>query len=675
MRKLGIGMCLSFAALSALAATKPEISWSVMHPTELDPAYMKRVVEKATEYGGVDSFEMCGRCGYSFGGLNGLVKYEPYPLTAAAVDKDYVDQSRKRMNEIVALAHSIGKPIYYWHREGYMPKTIIKDIPGLLDENGEIDLLGKPYLDYLRWKVAAAFDAVPGLDGIVLTLTEADISIIHNSNPKRYPSDKVVDTINRVFIDEHKKRGKRFIFRSFGSMAKDYEDLLAGARLTAKDHRFEIETKATAYDFDPFLPPNPFLRKIPGCTLGAECDGMGEYFGAGYLPAAQVAVIQRYVGEARAKDVDRYTIRIDRVGNNLFDSAQEVNIYAYMRFIRDPQATPEDVMREWAAKRWKGCEAEMSALAALGFAAVSKAQFVDRNVIFHQNPPGPSMKYIKSCGICSVFRKEGDLHMTDNLWGMLHWAKMPGRAAIRAEKDEAVMLADTGLKMIGLLKGKLDPAEYARHFRAWSILAGEARAVRAFVRAICAYFDDMEAGDANATSLKAAVARGAAEIEALMKDPSVSEKGMDTIHCRAMGEDLDFVYYVPLRFLTRELLREYDADFAAHRSMKARKDVLDYVIPGGIYDDCRVMRTAMHGSYQSVDSGVPVRFVGNPTFPNATVTVEFADVPGARVEIMLDPNGTQEYVKRESVHDGVRTVSIGKKGRDYPAVRSIALVK
>jgi hypothetical protein len=54
----------------------------------------------------------------------------------------------------------------------------------LIDEDGEFDLLGDTYRDYLRFKLAETFKHCPELDGVVLTLTEADYSVIHNSNPK-----------------------------------------------------------------------------------------------------------------------------------------------------------------------------------------------------------------------------------------------------------------------------------------------------------------------------------------------------------------------------------------------------------------------------------------------------------------------------------------------------------
>ena len=37
---------------------KPEISWSIMHPTSIDVEYMARVADKTLEYGGVDSIAL-----------------------------------------------------------------------------------------------------------------------------------------------------------------------------------------------------------------------------------------------------------------------------------------------------------------------------------------------------------------------------------------------------------------------------------------------------------------------------------------------------------------------------------------------------------------------------------------------------------------------------------------
>ena len=44
----GLLMCVAIGvALASFATEPPEVTWSVMHPTKLDPAYMARVAEKA----------------------------------------------------------------------------------------------------------------------------------------------------------------------------------------------------------------------------------------------------------------------------------------------------------------------------------------------------------------------------------------------------------------------------------------------------------------------------------------------------------------------------------------------------------------------------------------------------------------------------------------------------
>ena len=663
--------CLS-AALTA-SCVRPEVSWSIMHPVVVEPEYMRRVVDKAAEYGGVDSFEICGECNQPHGGLNGLLAYEPYPKTAAAVDLSAVETYRRKLRETVAVAHRAGKPVYFWHREGFMPKTMHEDVPSLLDEDGEYDLLGKPYLDYVRWKVREAFRQVPELDGVVLTLTEADFSVIHNSRPDRYPPAKVVETIARIFLEEHAKLGKRMIFRSFGSITSDYETLIAGANACADEFDFEIETKVTPFDFSPFLPANPYLKKTSRCTVGAECDGLGEYLGAGYLPAAQVDAIARYVDYGRRARVDRYAIRIDRVGNSIFDSAQEVNLYAYMRFIREPGITSEQVLDEWASKRWPKCAAEMKDLAQKSFDLVAAAQFIDHNVCFHQNPPAPSFKFIKFSGIMGVFRNGMDLHMTEPMWGMMSSQKAPGRVAIRAEKVKAERLAVEGLARLEALKDRLDPGEYARQHRAWSIAAQAVPAMRAFWDAVAAYFDDMDANAADAPKLAAAIEAAERTILPRMTSTEIDLSQFNMNACRARGEDLDKVYFATFLWLSRELMNEYRAEFAARAKLRARKDVVDFVIPGGIYDDVRVRRV-MHASYQTIEGGVPVRFVGNAAFPNGTIAVEFRDVAGARVEVDADPKYATDFTVSETVAGGVRTVRISKKGSSYPGIRAIALV-
>ena len=282
---------------------------------------MREVIAQAAAYR-VDSFEICGEVHSSLGSIDGAIVFRDYPSAAAAVDRAAVAQNIARLREVVGLAHASGRPVYYWHREVMVPRAIVAAIPGLLDENGEFDLLGAAYQQLVRAKIREFFENVPEMDGIVLTLTESDYSVIHNSDPQRYPPAEVVRQLVQTFAAELHARGKRFVLRSFGSIAQDYDDILAGAALVSADLPFEIETKITPYDFSPFLRFNPWLRRTGASTLSAEYDSIGEFLGAGYLPAPDPARVIESVRYAQAQGVSRHVIRVDRIGHATFASAR-----------------------------------------------------------------------------------------------------------------------------------------------------------------------------------------------------------------------------------------------------------------------------------------------------------------------------------------------------------------
>ncbi len=434
----------------------PEISWSIMHPTALDTEYMSRVVREADRYK-FDSFEICGPCHGLDSGLDGLLDYSPYPRAGAEINLEKVVGDRKKLNAIIDLAHSIGKPVLYWHREVIVPHGLLEDEPRLLDENGEFDLLGDCFEKLVRYKIDAFFAEAPGMDGLVLTLTEADYSVIHNSNTDKYPPQKVVEKIVRIFASEMVQRGKRFVLRSFGSIKQDYQDIIAGAKMAAKDYAFEIETKITPFDFVPFLPENPFLYKIDNCTLSAECDSLGEFLGAGFLPAANVKNIVRYVKEGKAAEVERFVIRIDRVGNSIFDT-HEVNLFAYHRAIESDLA-PDEIWQEWAALRWNGCQDEMIQLGRNSYDFVTKANYVDKNVIFHKFPPDENISWLKLGGIFALFSNNKSLKRLSGIWSIMAGNTTPGRDAVLQEKLDAVNIAEESLSILNSVKDKLNGRE------------------------------------------------------------------------------------------------------------------------------------------------------------------------------------------------------------------------
>lgn len=623
---------------------KPEITWSLMHPTPLEPEYVARVLKKAGEYQ-VDSLEICGECHSPYGGLDGLIRYDEYPHARASWDAEKVADNQAKLNSILSLAHGAGKPVYLWHREVMLPPGLLKDLPALLDKNGEFDLLGETFGNLIRYKLDRVFEGVPGLDGVVLTLTEADFSVIHNSNAQTYPPEKVVAFLAGLFASELHKRGKFFSMRSFGSIAPDYQCILDGIEQLAGKYHFEVETKITPYDFDPFLPVNPFLRKSTGCTLAAEYDSLGEFLGAGYVAYEHVHNLVRYIRQAQAAGVDRYTIRMDRRGNGIFD-LYELNYYAYDRALHDPDITPEEIRREWYEKHYPpAIRDSLIELDRIGWEMVCKTYFIDKHVLFHGNY---CMKYLKAGFVFALFaRGKRSLSNGWGVWSILTDRETPGRAAILEEKDRAVALADRGFELV---KSLGLPADDYR-LRLWENATVITRSIRELIRCIAAYFDDMEDECPNHPRLTAQTAASLAEFDRLAGHKVETEKkefvnGMEH-RSDQRNHGVEELAIAPLAAVCRELLEEYPAEFAARA--KFLPGCVDGIITGGLTDDWRIARY-MHGSHAVLHNGLPSRWAGNRVFPNGFMEMELKR--GRELVLYGDAKETPSFIL---TCDGTRT--------------------
>ena len=342
-----------------------------------------------------------------------------------------------------------------------------------------------------------------------------------------------------------------------------------------------------------------------------------------------------------------------------------------MRFIRDPSATADEVIGEYAAKRFGTAAADMAPILKDELELVRNIHYIASNLTFHSFPLKPNLKWLKSGGIYSVYRENADLSGAKDIWSILHWMRTPSHAQILAEKDWGVAFATNALATIERFEGRMPADEYARQHRAFAIAAKAARALRTYTRCVVAYFEDMAAKLDRPFRLEAASQAAVVEIESMMSDVNDRHDGSGTYFATA-GDNLDRVYFIGLRFYCRELLREYRIERAMRRQLE-RPGVCDFVIPGGIYDDNRTIRT-MHGAHAVTKIDRVVRYAGNDVFPNGTITVELKGPSDARVDVALDPDGAQECSVEKDWKDGVWTVVVGKKGAGYPGILSIALL-
>lgn len=688
----------------APASRQPEISWSIMHPEKPTTACMQAVIAAAARHH-VDSFEICGDVHSSTGSLDGAIFFLDYPAAAARIDRPAVAATIATLNEVVDLAHQSGRPVYYWHREVMVPRTVVGTVPGLIDEDGEFNLLGAAYHDLIRSKIREFFANVPGMDGLVLTVTESDYSVIHNSNPERYPPPVVIERVVTTFAEELQARGKRFILRSFGSIAQDYEDILAGVERVKRDLDLEIETKITPYDFSPFMELNPYLRKSGSCGLSAEYDSIGEFLGAGYLPAPDPARVIQYVAYATEAGVTRHAIRVDRIGHPTFASTQAINLLAYDRATRDPRVTAESIWTEWAAAHWPDCAGDMTAIMQRGIELVKQTHFIDGHVIFHAFPLDSSQKWIKASGILSVFQPGISLAGHQGMWGILPAKRTPPRAFILEEKDAAVRLADDCWRRLLALQGRLPLAEFTLAETTWRNATIVSRLIREWCRCVCAYFDDMESARADHPTLAAAIRTAQAVYEEFLKTPLPLDTSPAAAappaacheydHGTGNEDSLESAYARPLWKIITSLVPEYLAEQKERSICRALAGVTDFIVCAGIAHDHRVYRY-MHASHAVLTEGRLARAAGNRVFPNGFFECHLAapsggnwrilvsgdrtkspgfllTVNGNRLEAFYDDQGFYESRPTTVSPGGSITVRVQKLGVHYPLIHHLAV--
>lgn len=656
-------MTLAVVAFASCENThkRPEITWSLMHPTHLDTVYMAKVIENLPGHP-VDNFEVCGGCNsFNDGSLDGLLYFEEYPLAAACQNVAQVEHNRKSIVRMVQMAHDAGMPMYYWHREVLCNDGLVKSIPGLLDENGEFDLLGKPYEDLLRYKIRKTFELVPDLDGLVLTLTEASYSVMHNSRPDLYPPVKVIEHIAGVFAEEMHNRGKRFILRSFACSDEDYMLINEAATSLSQRYDLEVEGKIVPQDFSPFLPDNPYLQHPGKATIGAECDVLGEYLGAGRMPAEDVENIVRYVRHAQKCKVDRYTLRLDRHNRDIFDS-YPLTLYAYEQALLYPKKTADQIRSEYYHANYPAEVAEeLIVMSREGIKAILQTEFINGNLIFHQFPTTAYMKYIKSGGILGTFINDGVQTNCQYQWGMVLGKDTPGRDAILAEKAEALALVEQNLARLETLKDKLDEKEYERLSRLWNYAYRETFSINEYTKVIAAYFDSMEARDPEAQALHAAFV----ELKSKLK-----------------GQE----WPRPILELAQLFVDEYPIEYAMREKLLNDQSVVDFVLPGGSMNQLR-MEYFMHACYPGIKNGKLVINAGNPMYPDGGIRMQFkgSDKPvefyfegfgdckvtinGEATVVTLDKGAV---VKVDACADGYEVKCNKPAGPDYPMVSVVA---
>jgi len=273
------------------------------------------------------------------------------------------------LRHIGDLATAKGIPYYLWVHE-------FDDVPNRFLKNGKVDMEDPGLFPYLEQRYERLLQVVPGTAGFVLTLHESDFKVFREGDVSS--RDDVPTRICRVALLLHevlKRHNKQLILRNFFYEPTEMEYFKQAVARLPDD--IIIMSKDTTHEFQPFYPWDPLhgevgkKKQIIEIDLGTEkaWDNRGDY--------AQTDYIRRVALRAREKGLTGLVGRARLPWDHPFEDSHEVNLYAFSRFLQNPDLTVETVLTDWAKRRYPAEAAPYIA------SAMKRSEFINHHGRWH----------------------------------------------------------------------------------------------------------------------------------------------------------------------------------------------------------------------------------------------------------------------------------------------------
>lgn len=426
---LACAFCGLFAG--GTAAAEAICGWSA-HDADID--YLLDLVEVgATEYGINHLQLMRKRDGYGIG----------------------MDPAGPRADELRRLAercHKLGVKLYLWVWE------LSGEVPDEFMVDGQIAAVDPGFWDWMRRRYERFLDAMPQLDGLILTLRESP-KVMHLSDDIVWPGSKpqLVAKIIATIYQACEPRGVDLYVRTFSVTPSETRILVDGIRLSPPG--VAVMTKCVARDWHSCLPSHPALGDFPDRTQIVEFDLTGEYSGQGLVPYCLPEYIKQRWDYARQRGAAGACGRIDRFENHCLGTLNEVNAWALARYVRDEHATPQQVWDEWVKRRFgEGGRETIETVLRLTPRIVDEILYVKRFKFLNDHSCVPSLSY-------------ADSHISSASLGI--W--IPGLRTVEAElrrpnaqtleealaeKRDAIALCNQALAQLDFARNTMSPEAY-----------------------------------------------------------------------------------------------------------------------------------------------------------------------------------------------------------------------
>ena len=336
--------------------------------------------------------------------LSSWIRFEAFPEAAQRPDPAAIDHLRAQLRRF----SDRGVRICLSGSEPRLP-------PGFLEAYPEVRHLGNGLLwKFYETSTAEALRTFPEVERYELYLWETPLMNDRDFFREFYWAPTVQQTA--IGADRHLSPadcianvisacarggaavGKELVVLTFAHYA--WQERLLIDALHKVDRRLPItlDHKCQPGDWTPHRPANNVMLEVTDRPAMMLFDGAGEYWGQCFTPYCYPQEIQQRLWHAMKHNpsIDTLNMRVVWTHGHLFDTPNEVNLYALSRLARDPQTPIEDIWSDWASDRY-GASAAPYVISALRRSnRIANLVYYIRGVWVHNHSAISDLPYLES---------------------------------------------------------------------------------------------------------------------------------------------------------------------------------------------------------------------------------------------------------------------------------------
>jgi len=229
-------------------------------------------------------------------------------------------------------------------------------------KGGKVAAYGPEFWQWMAGRYQKLLNALPEVDGIVITLTETKVPIDDDNlvfSPLS-PMERFRKMAQTIYDVLH-PLNKQLILRTFTWIVEDYDWMLNAFRELPED--IIIMSKVNWGDWFQHYPSNPFIGKVAPQRQIIEFDLVGQYHGDTMVPWVYAEYIQQEMQYELSQNVTGVIARVDWSGH-VYGTANEFNAVAFSALAKDPLLNLDQLWKQWAKEKY-GAEAAPYVISAL----------------------------------------------------------------------------------------------------------------------------------------------------------------------------------------------------------------------------------------------------------------------------------------------------------------------